>query len=78
MLKKLLKIKPTIKSFPKNHTISLRPIETVNELDRNIVGQNDAKKAVAVALRNRFYFFFFLFLINLSMIKKMEKETIIT
>ena len=29
------------------------PREIVSELDRNIVGQNDAKRAVAVALRNR-------------------------
>jgi ATP-dependent HslUV protease ATP-binding subunit HslU len=29
------------------------PREIVSELDRHIVGQNDAKKAVAVALRNR-------------------------
>jgi len=29
------------------------PREIVSELDRNIVGQNDAKRAVAIALRNR-------------------------
>ena len=29
------------------------PRETVSELDRFIVGQNDAKRAVAIALRNR-------------------------
>ena len=29
------------------------PRETVSELDRYIVGQNKAKKAVAIALRNR-------------------------
>jgi ATP-dependent HslUV protease ATP-binding subunit HslU len=34
-------------------TIHLTPREIVSELDRNIVGQNDAKRAVAVALRNR-------------------------
>jgi ATP-dependent HslUV protease ATP-binding subunit HslU len=32
---------------------SLTPREIVSELDRHIVGQNDAKKAVAIALRNR-------------------------
>ena len=29
------------------------PRETVSELDRFIIGQDDAKKAVAIALRNR-------------------------
>ena len=33
---------------------SLTPSETVKELDRFIVGQKDAKKAVAIALRNRY------------------------
>ena len=32
---------------------SLTPREIVSELDRYIVGQNDAKRAVAIALRNR-------------------------
>src|ERR1700709_869661 len=32
---------------------SLSPREIVAELDRFIVGQNDAKRAVAIALRNR-------------------------
>jgi ATP-dependent HslUV protease ATP-binding subunit HslU len=32
---------------------TLSPREIVSELDRHIVGQNDAKKAVAIALRNR-------------------------
>lgn len=31
----------------------LTPREIVNELDRFIIGQNDAKRAVAIALRNR-------------------------
>ena len=29
------------------------PREIVSELDRHIVGQNEAKRAVAIALRNR-------------------------
>ena len=29
------------------------PRETVSELDRYIIGQKDAKRAVAIALRNR-------------------------
>lgn len=32
---------------------ALTPRETVSELDRYIIGQNEAKRAVAVALRNR-------------------------
>ena len=31
----------------------LTPREIVSELDRHIVGQHDAKRAVAIALRNR-------------------------
>lgn len=34
-------------------TMSLRPTEVVNELDRHIVGQASAKRAVAIAMRNR-------------------------
>jgi len=33
--------------------VSFTPRETVSELDRFIIGQSDAKKAVAIALRNR-------------------------
>ena len=32
---------------------TLTPTETVAELDKYIIGQNKAKRAVAVALRNR-------------------------
>jgi len=32
---------------------NLKPCEVVRELDRHIVGQSDAKRAVAIALRNR-------------------------
>ena len=53
--------KSNVTSFPKGkvakekNTIanSLSPREIVSELDRFVVGQNKAKKAVAVALRNR-------------------------
>lgn len=34
-------------------TLSFSPREIVSELDRFIIGQSDAKKAVAIALRNR-------------------------
>ena len=33
--------------------MNLTPREIVAELDKHIIGQNDAKKAVAIALRNR-------------------------
>ena len=33
---------------------SLSPKQIVNELDKYIIGQNEAKKAVAIALRNRY------------------------
>ncbi|MFM2119354.1 MAG: hypothetical protein RL722_822, partial [Pseudomonadota bacterium] len=33
--------------------MNMTPQEIVSELDRHIVGQNDAKRAVAIALRNR-------------------------
>ena len=32
----------------------VHPQETVEELDRYIIGQKEAKKAVAIALRNRY------------------------
>ncbi len=38
----------------KNHSSNLTPKQIVEELNRYIVGQNEAKKAVAIALRNRF------------------------
>ncbi|RKK02738.1 ATP-dependent protease ATPase subunit HslU [Pseudoroseomonas wenyumeiae] len=36
-----------------SETVNLSPREIVSELDRFIVGQQDAKRAVAIALRNR-------------------------
>lgn len=36
------------------HVTSLTPKETVAELDRYIIGQDKAKRAVAIALRNRY------------------------
>jgi ATP-dependent HslUV protease ATP-binding subunit HslU len=43
------------KNEDKNLVSSLSPREIVSELDRFVVGQNKAKKAVAVALRNRWF-----------------------
>ena len=46
---------PKEKDLEENESLvsSLSPREIVSELDRFVVGQNKAKKAVAVALRNR-------------------------
>ena len=46
---------PKDKNTQENESLvsSLSPREIVSELDRFVVGQNKAKKAVAVALRNR-------------------------
>ena len=41
------------KSMDSSLVSSLSPREIVSELDRYVVGQNKAKKAVAIALRNR-------------------------
>ena len=38
----------------RNLTQNLTPRQIVEELDRYIIGQHDAKKAVAIALRNRY------------------------
>jgi ATP-dependent HslUV protease ATP-binding subunit HslU len=51
-LKKPTQIKE--KSLPKNSIMGFTPRQIVDELNRYIVGQNDAKKAVAIALRNRY------------------------
>lgn len=42
-----------MKTETKDRVISFSPREIVSELDRHIIGQADAKKAVAIALRNR-------------------------
>ena len=34
----------------------MTPREIVSELDQHIIGQKEAKRAVAIALRNRWYF----------------------
>ncbi len=50
------KIAPTIAATTAEaqpHAASFSPREIVSELDRFIVGQHDAKRAVAIALRNR-------------------------
>ena len=49
------KLHPKEKDQKSETTIgsSLSPREIVSELDRFVVGQNKAKRAVAVALRNR-------------------------
>lgn len=47
-------IRPTSGADSRPDTSSLTPKEIVAELDRYIVGQDDAKRAVAVALRNRY------------------------
>ena len=43
------------KNIEKNHSLvsSLSPREIVSELDRYVIGQHKAKRAVAIALRNR-------------------------
>ena len=44
----------TISTFSQNNSSdSLTPREIVSELDKHIVGQEEAKRAVAIALRNR-------------------------
>ena len=42
-----------VKKETSNIQNSLSPREIVSELDRFVVGQNNAKRAVAIALRNR-------------------------
>ena len=42
-----------INKYQKSYVSSLSPREIVSELDRFVIGQNKAKRAVAIALRNR-------------------------
>ena len=44
---------PILEDQPNQLDDSLRPSQVVMELDRHIVGQADAKRAVAIAMRNR-------------------------
>ena len=53
MTTKIELIMPDIKKDKLTESSSLSPREIVSELDRHIIGQNDAKRAVAIALRNR-------------------------
>lgn len=46
-------VKVTEPESPKMLDSNLRPSEVVQELNKHIVGQEDAKKAVAIAMRNR-------------------------
>ena len=47
-----LKLFPQTPEQPEGKA-TFSPRETVSELDRFIIGQHDAKRAVAIALRNR-------------------------
>ena len=40
-------------SLQKNQTQIMSPKEIVSELNKHVVGQNEAKRSVAIALRNR-------------------------
>jgi ATP-dependent HslUV protease ATP-binding subunit HslU len=48
-----LNLVKNIKNKTESKVSALSPREIVSELDRYVIGQNEAKKAVAVALRNR-------------------------
>lgn len=52
-MKKNLKNSAT-KTTPQKSAMGLTPKQIVDELNRYIVGQNEAKKSVAIALRNRY------------------------
>lgn len=46
-------IKATLQTGPKQLVRNMKPRQLMTQLDKYIVGQTDAKRAVAVALRNR-------------------------
>ena len=46
-------LRKNTKKKEKSNVSSLSPREIVSELDRYVIGQSEAKKAVAIALRNR-------------------------
>ena len=46
-------VKDKQKKVEQSKVSALSPREIVSELDRYVIGQKEAKKAVAVALRNR-------------------------
>jgi ATP-dependent protease Clp ATPase subunit len=46
-------VEPPSDSRNRNSEKNLKPSQVVAELDRHIVGQSDAKRAVAIAMRNR-------------------------
>ena len=50
---KVTNLKVVKKDKKTSKVSALSPREIVSELDRYVIGQKDAKKAVAVALRNR-------------------------
>ena len=50
---KITNLKVVKKDKVTSKVSALSPREIVSELDRYVIGQKDAKKAVAVALRNR-------------------------
>ena len=49
----LQKVQPSKEKDDRSMVSSLSPREIVSELDRYVIGQNSAKRAVAIALRNR-------------------------
>tara|TARA_Y100000591_G_scaffold91880_1_gene77688 strand:- start:1435 stop:2808 length:1374 start_codon:yes stop_codon:yes gene_type:complete len=51
--KKITKLNLVQDNIDQSKVSALSPREIVSELDRYVIGQSDAKKAVAVALRNR-------------------------